>query len=176
MNDDVRLGLVVGGAALVVLAVLWWWIARSRRKRRIARGLRSTDPQERARAGVRLTELGLVRAARPLLDHVPGEQDARVRLAIALAVARRQWEPSNADRVARLREWASKELQEQGEPVSAFGPAVTRISDMGGPRPEGSHAHGTPASGPPAGSESPPDEAPSDGPPIEWTPGGAGGP
>ena len=170
MSDDVRVGLVVGGAALVVIAILWWAMSRTRTKRRLVRQLRAEDAQERARAGIRLVDLGLVRAARPLLEHVPSEQDARVRLAIALAIARRQWEPSNASRVARLREWASTELEHQGQPVSAFGPAVTRISDMGGPRPD-SQESGSPvappaAPEPQAGSQTEPEA------PIHWQPGG----
>jgi len=138
MNDDIRLGLVVGGAALLVIALVWRLTTRSRTRRALLRGLDASEPQERARAGIQLIELGLPRAARPLLDLVPRENDARVRLAIALAVARRQWEPSNAARVTTLRDWASTELERQGQPVRAFGPAFTRISDMGGPRPAGS--------------------------------------
>ena len=38
-------------------------------------------------------------------------------------------------RVRQLREWASQELERHGASVSSFGPAVTRLSDMGGPRP-----------------------------------------
>jgi hypothetical protein len=165
MSDDVRLGLVVGGIALVVVALAWWWGTRTRRKARLVRQLRATDPQERARAGIRLIDLGLVRAARPILDHVATEQDARVRLALALAVARRQWEPSNASKVARVREWASGELERQGRPVSPFGPAVTRISDMGGPRPADQAASPAPDAPPP------PEEATA--PPIHWQPGGS---
>jgi hypothetical protein len=160
VSDDVRIGLIVGGAALVVVALLWWVTSRNRAKRRLVRQLRAEDAQERARAGIRLVDLGLVRASRPLLEHVPSEQDTRVRLAIALAVARRQWEPSNASRVARLREWAGAELEQQGQPVQPFGPAVTRMSDMGGPRPDSQD---------PGAEAQPPAE---DDRPIHWQPGG----
>jgi hypothetical protein len=162
MSDDVRLGLVIAGAVLVVVAILWWLTSRRRRKRRLVRELRAADAQDRARAGIRLVDLGLGRAARPLLDHVAGETDPRVRLAIALAVARRQWEPNNAPRVARLRDWASAELDAQGQPVEPFGPAMTRISDMGGPRPDDQ--------GPPkTADDSSPDASDSA---IQWPPGG----
>jgi hypothetical protein len=156
MTDDVRMGLVIAGAALVLLAIVWWLTSRQRRKRRLVRQLRANDAQERARAGVRLVDLGLGRAARPLLDHVSGETDARVRLAIALAVARRQWEPNNTARVASLRDWASAELENQGQPVQSFGPAMTRISDMGGPRPD----------------DQDPAKEPAQEPSIDWRPGG----
>lgn len=145
MSDNVRLGLVVGGAALLVVAVLWRLTTRHLVRRALDRALDAPEPQERARAAIQLIELGLPRAARPLLDLVPRERDARVLLAISLAVARRQWEPSNATRVNTLRDWASTELERQGQPVRAFGPAFTRIADMGGPRPAGSGPRPAPA-------------------------------
>ena len=138
MSDDIRLGLVVGGAALLVIAIVWRQTTHHRVRSALIRGLDAPEPQERARAAIQLIERGLPRAARPLLDLIPRENDARVRLAIALAVARRQWEPSNAPRVTTLRDWTSTELERQGQPVRAFGPAFTRIADMGGPRPAGS--------------------------------------
>lgn len=162
MSDDVRMGLVIGGAVLVLVAILWWLSSRRRGKRRLVRQLQATDPQERARAGIQLVDLGLGRAARPLLDHVAGESDARVRLAIALAVARRQWEPNNTTPVASLRAWASTELEQQGQPMESFGPATTRISDMGGPRPDDLGPPTAPADPSPEGSD----------PTIHWQPGG----
>lgn len=167
MNDDVRMGLVVGGAVLVLLALLWWLTSRQRRKRRLVAQLRATDAQARARAGIRLVDLGLGRAAGPLLEHLAGEQDARVRLAIALAVARRQWEPNNATRVARLRDWASTELDQQGQPVQSFGPAMTRISDMGGPRLDEQGPSTAVSDDTVTTREGEPVDAP-----IEWRPGG----
>jgi hypothetical protein len=125
MSDDLRLGLVIGG----VLAIV------DGRRTRAARGLEATDPQDRARAAIALVDQGLQRSTRPILACVATEQDDRVRLAIALAVARRQWEPVDTKQVTQLREWASLELERQGQPVHTFGPAVTRLSDMGGPRP-----------------------------------------
>ena len=135
MSDDVRLGLVVGGAVAVMLAIAWRSFVVNGRRRRLRKGLQAPDPQDRARAGILLVDEGLNRSARPLLGHVAREADPRVRHAIALAVARRQWEPVNTLRVRQLREWASQELASRGEVVSPFGPAVTRLSDMGGPRP-----------------------------------------
>jgi hypothetical protein len=143
MSDDVRLGLIVGGTIAVALALLWRYLVLRRRKTRAMRGLDAADPQDRARAGIALVDEGLHRSARPLLAHVARERDDRVRHAIALAVARRQWEPVDTKPVSQLREWASLELEQRGEPVHGFGPAVTRLSDMGGPRP--------PAPSPPVG-------------------------
>ena len=134
MSDDLSLGLIVGGFLLVLGALLWRHLARRRAVRDLLDQLGAEEPQDRARGGILLVDLGLSRAARPLLAHLATEPDPRVRLAIALAVGRRQWEPSNATRVERLREWAAIELERQDQPMSPFGPAVTRLSDMGGPR------------------------------------------
>jgi hypothetical protein len=160
MSDDVRLGLIIGGAIAVLVAVLWRYLTLRRRRTRSTRGLDAPDPQDRARAGIALVDQGLHRSARPVLGHVAGEQDDRVRYAIALAVARRQWEPVDTKAVRQLREWASRELEHHGEPVHGFGPAVTRLSDMGGPRPPAppgapAPAGATPATPPPAPSPAP---------------------
>jgi carbamoyl-phosphate synthase large subunit len=133
-------------------------------------------PERRAQAGTDLVDLGLSRAARPILAHVTEEDDPRVRQAIALAVARRQWEPGGSARVSELRAWARAELEHQGFEVVAFGPAFTRLSDMGGPRlPERepqaapASASGSPAA--PAGAEPIGTVEPVE--PLHWTPGAA---
>jgi hypothetical protein len=148
VSDDVRIGLIVGGTVAVVLAILWRSLAVHARHRRLRSGLEAPDPQDRARAGIVLADEGLHRSARALLGHVARESDPRVNHAIALAVARRQWEPVNTLRVRQLREWASQELARHGQGVSSFGPAVTRLSDMGGPRPPDSEQRPVPAAAP----------------------------
>jgi hypothetical protein len=145
VSDDVRLGLIAGGIAAIALAVLWRFIVLHGRHRQLRAGLEAPDPQDRARAGIVLADAGLHRSARTLLGHIARETDPRVCHAIALAVARRQWEPVNTLRVRQLREWASHELAQHGEGVSSFGPAVTRLSDMGGPRPPEADQYPTPA-------------------------------
>jgi hypothetical protein len=162
MSDNVRLGLVIGGVAAVVLALLWRFIVVNGHRRRIRKRLHAADPQERARAGILLVDEGLQRSARVLLAHVASEPDPRVSHAIALAVARRQWEPVNSLRVRQVREWASQELARRGEEVMPFGPAVTRLSDMGGPRsPDEKPASAAPGSVVPDPAEAPPAAAPS---------------
>jgi len=138
--------LIAGGVAAIVLAVLWRMTARHLAVSRLVRCLRG-DPQaiERARAASSLIDLGLRRAAKPVLRAIAAEADARVRLSVALGVARRQWEPSGPGRVARLRHWASDELTTQGQPIQELGPAVTRLSDMGGPRLPAPNGNGGPA-------------------------------
>jgi hypothetical protein len=135
MKADSQLLLIAGGAAAIVLAVVWRFLARRRRLSRLDRHLRFDEqPAERARAGNVIVELGLPRAAKPVLRAMAQEPDDRVRLSVALGVAKRQWEPARAQRVVHLRAWASEELDFQGRPVRGFGPAVTRLADMGGPR------------------------------------------
>jgi hypothetical protein len=135
MKADSQLLLIAGGVAAIVLAVVWRFLARRHRLSRLDRRLRFDDqPAERARAGNVIVELGLPRAAKPILRAMAQEPDDRVRLSVALGVAKRQWEPARAQRVVHLRAWASEELDFQGRPVRGFGPAVTRLADMGGPR------------------------------------------
>jgi hypothetical protein len=135
MKADSQLLLIAGGAAAIVLAVVWRFLARRHRLSRLNRHLRFDEqPAQRARAGNVIVELGLPRAAKPILRAMAQEPDDRVRLSVALGVAKRQWEPARAQRVVHLRAWASEELDFQGRPVRGFGPAVTRLADMGGPR------------------------------------------
>jgi hypothetical protein len=121
--------------AACALALVWRALARHLETSRLNRRFRRADqPIERARAGNELVALGLSRSARFILHAIPGEPDDRVRLSVALAVAKRQWEPTGARRVRSVREWAREELELQQRPVTPFGPAVTRLADMGGPR------------------------------------------
>ena len=113
--------------------------------------------RRRADAAISLTELGLDRSARPLLAHTRVETDPDVRVCIAAAVARRQWEPAGPPGVTTLREWAASELTTHGYNVTTFGPATTRLADMGGPRlpqPLYPSAGAAPAVGSPEGSAS----------------------
>ena len=163
MNDEVRLGLIVGGAVIIALAIAWRTVVRRRRRGALIRQMRSSDPQTRARGAIGLVDLGLSPSARVLMRRLPNETDDRVRLAVSLAIARRQWEPSNAKRVLELRTWAGNELERQGQTVQPFRPALTRISDMGGPRPADLDPHATPAP-PSTGSAEPAVETPVEAP------------
>ncbi len=132
--------LITSGVIAIVVAIIWRTGSRRRQINRFTRLLKSTDPHQRAGACVALTELGLDRSARPLLAHTRVELDPEVRIAIAAAVARRQWEPAGPPGVTPLREWAAAELAAQGYNVTNFGPATTRLADMGGPRlPQAQH-------------------------------------
>jgi hypothetical protein len=172
--DLTTIVLVAVGGTSICGALAWRQAARHRRKMLLIRRLASPMPDRRARAGIELVDLGLSRVARPLLAHLVVEGDERVRRDIALAVARRQWEPSGSTPVSELRQWTRAELEHQGFDVIAFGPAFTRLSDMGGPRlPErdpdagfdaaGAGAPATEAAADPDASEEGPHE-------LHWTP------
>src|SRR5581483_3085786 len=132
--DPTTVALAAAGVASLTGAIAWRQAARHGRRARLVRRFASPLPDRRARAGVELVGLGLGRAANPILAHVVEEDDPHVRVLIAMAVARRQWEPSGSARVAALRQWARAELEHQGFEVVGFGPAFTRLADMGGPR------------------------------------------
>jgi uncharacterized protein YjiS (DUF1127 family) len=166
MSSNTQQYLIAGGAAAIVLALLWRTMARHRQLSRVRRRLRGAeDPAERARAGNELIDLGLRRAAVPVLKAMPQEADGRVRQSIALGVARRQWEPSGAARVAELRRWASQQVGTTSA-VTQFGPAVTRLSDMGGPRLPPREDQARPAAPPPAPATAPSDATVSPAPSL----------
>jgi hypothetical protein len=125
--------LVIGGGAAIVAAVIWRERTGRRRLSRLTQQLDSTDPERRIASGQLAVSYGLTRAARTLLPRVEHEEDPAVRAGYAMAVAHRQWEPGGSKRVLALRMWAARELAAQGYDVNPFGPAFTRISDMGGP-------------------------------------------
>jgi hypothetical protein len=134
MPSDAQQYLIAGGAAAIALAFLWRIASRHHQVSLLKRRLRHAEqPVDRARAGNQLIELGLRRAARVVLRTMPDEADDRVRLSVALGVARRQWEPTDATRVVELRRWAAHQVASTAQ-VREFGPAVTRLADMGGPR------------------------------------------
>jgi len=122
MSDDLVLFVPIALGALVLVALLAWRLPRRwrlrRRLRSASRKLDSFDPDERARAGVRVAELGLTRrTANVLLHALSGEEDRRVQFAIALAVVRASSERFRRRRVQRLRRWAVELLVEHGHPV-----------------------------------------------------------
>jgi hypothetical protein len=159
MLPSTQILLIGGGLAACALALIWRALARHRETSRLNRRLcRADQPIERARAGNEMVTLGLGRSALLVLHAMAGEPDARVRLSVALAVAKRQWEPTGARRVRSVRKWAGEEFEIQERPVTPFGPAVTRLADMGGPRPSETPSGDPKAPEPAPANESPPTE------------------
>ena len=134
VGDLASMIVVAIGATALAAAVVWRQLSQRGRVTRLAAQLGSPDAATRIAGGRLAVSYGLGPAARALLPHVEREADASVRAAIALAVAHRQWEPGGGGRVLALRMWAASELETQGYDVNPFGPAFTRISDMGGPQ------------------------------------------
>ena len=135
MDADVALGvgLFVSGAVAVRGALVWR--ARDRRLRVLAGSLNAPDPARRAAAAEALAGLGLDRVGEILLAHAHVENDPGARRAMALAIARRQWEPAAVARVADLRHWAAGVLGDAGMPVQDFGPVPTRLGESAHPAP-----------------------------------------
>lgn len=106
------------GALGLASVVVWRLFGRWRRRRRLriqTRRLGSFDPTERVRGALAVIDLGLTRrSAGALLDHVAHEEDERVRLALARAVAAGREALSRRRRVRKLRTWAADELAAQG--------------------------------------------------------------
>lgn len=122
MSVDPVLIVPIALGALAVVGLLAWRLPRRWRMRRRLRGasrkLDSFDPDERARTGVAVAELGLTRrTAKVLLHALSREEDRRVQFAIALAVVRARSERFRRKRVQRLRRWAVERLVENGHPV-----------------------------------------------------------
>jgi hypothetical protein len=108
-------------AAVLVSRLLRRW--RFRHRLRIqTRQLDTFDPATRASAGEAIVGLGLKpRSAHVLLDHLDYEEDERVRLTIALAVANRNDRRASRRRVRTLRAWATAELADRSQPVTRTG-------------------------------------------------------
>jgi hypothetical protein len=124
----------VAGVALLVAGLLWRTMADRRARNRLANQLRSPDPARRIDAAIALVHRGLDQSAPELIHLLKRETDPAVKIAIAEAVAERQWEPGGRAPINEIRSWAHNELSKEGRGVDKFAPAVTRISDMGGPR------------------------------------------
>lgn len=96
------------GIALIALAVAWRRHAHRSVRTTLAAALASPDPAERRAAVGVIAEHGVAANAELLLDHACNEEDPEVLAAIALAVARSQWEPLDNPTVVELRLWAQR--------------------------------------------------------------------
>ncbi len=124
------------GLALVAIGFLWKATAAQRSTRLLRASLKTPEPAARASAARGATSLGLDRCAELLTDLVAREHEPMVLHAVAEAVMLRQWEPADRKSVLQLRTWAADWLMDNGYAVRRFGPAVTRLADMGGPQRE----------------------------------------
>jgi hypothetical protein len=91
---------------------------RRRKVRAYRRRLDSYDPDDRKRAALALVKPGLTRrSATVLIRYFQHEEDRRIRLSIALAIAQNNGGRSRRRRVRQLRRWTADELLEHGHPV-----------------------------------------------------------
>ena len=121
------------GITCLIFGFGWRVAAANGAARRLAASLRDPDPLVRASSARAATSLGLDRSAKALNGLIAREQHDSVLDAIASAVVLRQWEPADRAAVLTLRAWSAQRLLERGGAVRRFGPAVTRLADMGGP-------------------------------------------
>lgn len=126
--------LIAAGALALAASFAAREMTRVRHRKRLVAGLTSPVAATRIAAAETLIGLGPSASAKPLLGAMDREEDPGVRMAVALTVGRRQWEPGSGRRATALRSWAGAELLAHGVEVLPFGPAFTRLSDMGGPR------------------------------------------
>jgi carbamoyl-phosphate synthase large subunit len=128
LEADVALAIAFIVAGAIVLRVVRVSRTRNRHLRVLAKSLTAPDPEARAAAAEALTRFGLDRVGGVVLAHALVETDHDVRRTIALAVARRQWEPASGAHVADLRNWAATELIDTGMPIEKLGPASSFVS------------------------------------------------
>jgi carbamoyl-phosphate synthase large subunit len=129
LDADVALGIGLVASGAIAVRGAFVWRARERQLRVLGASLTAPDPERRAAAAEALARLGLDRVGKMLLAHAQVETDPEVRRTMAIAVARRQWEPASVAHVADLRRWAAAELGEAGLPVEDFAPTPTRFGE-----------------------------------------------
>ena len=107
--------------ALGSVAGAWGWrtVDRRRTRRAVARGLADPDEGRRIAMIASITAQGVGAYAAPLCKLARRENEPAVRTALALAVARNQWEPAGDRRLVELRVWAHEELQRRAEAAPA---------------------------------------------------------
>jgi carbamoyl-phosphate synthase large subunit len=128
MASYLELAAALTGAVLLLTAAVW----AARLKRDAVRQLRlailDPDPSTRKAAVLVAAERGLEPFADLLVERVQAEHHPQVRRALAEAVARSQWEPSDSSELVDLRVWAQGELAStapaQSPPAPAPAPAA----------------------------------------------------
>jgi hypothetical protein len=153
------------GIALLALGVDWRIRAVRRRhadfRDRVCGALDDPDPVARRAAVGVIVQHGLSAIAGLLLDAIAKETDFTVLDAIAEAVARNQWEPSDRPHVFELRLWAARRFEEQAEhrrldegpqrtpeqtaPLAEPGSRQFAEAESGGAHAPAANGHGPPA-------------------------------
>ena len=127
-SDPERIVALAVALAAVVGALGWRAVVRARTRRAVLRGLADPDPQRRIAMISAVTAQGVGTYASPLLRLARRENEPAVRIALASAVARNQWEPASDRRLVALRVWAHEELTRRptaGRAPLTLAPVVT---------------------------------------------------
>jgi hypothetical protein len=118
--------------AAVIAAIVWRSASKERGKRALQDGLASESPAVRSETLRSVDEDALVRHAAVFVELLDQERDPDVLDALAAAIARSRWEPTDDGNIVELRRWvAGRHAQ---EPVGLEPPAGAASADgMAGP-------------------------------------------
>lgn len=125
--------LLATGALLLGVAWLWRVLARARTTAVLRRAARDPRRWVRRAAVEIMAEQGLHRFADLMVERIAAEEVPAVREALALAIARNQWESADSPLLMRLRLWAHLELQGRREMLAQErGPVMGTSTVTGG--------------------------------------------
>ncbi|MBV9284340.1 MAG: ATP-grasp domain-containing protein, partial [Acidimicrobiia bacterium] len=110
MSTFVELAAAGTGAVLLLTAAVWSARIKREAVRQLRLALLDPEPSTRKSAVYVAAERGLAPFADLLVERVREERSPDVRRALAEAVARTQWEPSDSGPLVELRVWAQGEL------------------------------------------------------------------
>ncbi|MBV8980080.1 MAG: ATP-grasp domain-containing protein [Acidimicrobiia bacterium] len=141
MSTYIELAAAGTGAVLLLTAAVWSLRIKREAVRQLRLALLDPEPSTRKSAVYVAAERGLAPFADLLVERAREEHNADVRRALAEAVARTQWEPSDTGELVELRVWAQSELSS----ATASGSSETQnLSDLENrleKRAQTAHAH-----------------------------------
>lgn len=120
--------MLVVGVAVLIAATITWTATHIVRGRVGHLQLSSPDPETRRAAVQLVAERGLAENAAALADLALTETEPGVIDALAHAVARRQWEPTDDPHVLALRSWASEYFSSGRGHLPALGPGPIKLA------------------------------------------------
>jgi hypothetical protein len=118
--------------AIVVAIAVWRSASHQRTKRDLHEGLTSPDPARRRVTLERVDEDQLARYAPMFVRLLESESDPEVLDALAAAVARSRWEPTDNGNLVELRRWvAGRHAHLPLDDAAPFGPRRAGAADVG---------------------------------------------
>jgi carbamoyl-phosphate synthase large subunit len=131
VSSPVDIAVLGIGVVLIVLAAVWRFADRRRPEASLDAQLAHPDAGVRRAAVEAAARDGVGRHAAELVTLAEQEQDDSVRVSLAEAVARHQWEPARDPRVRELRRWARRQLEADGT-AGAHDEATVLVTGVGG--------------------------------------------